>query len=177
MGFAGPQGPQRLPLTRVDPHTTDPVSTMPFDFAQVLIFMLVAIGFVLVALTLSRLVAPRVLNADKGEIYECGERPIGDAWFNFNPRFYIIALVFVVFDVEVALTFPIAVVFKAWKEQGAGLIALAELLVFLVILAAGLAYVWKKRDLEWIKTVTGGPWAAANQSQKGPARRAAWEPR
>lgn len=151
---------------------------MPFDFAQVLIFMLVAIGFVIAALTLSRLVAPRFDTADKGEIYECGERPIGDAWFNFNPRFYIIALIFVVFDVEVALTFPIAVVFKAWKEHSVGIVALGELLIFLVVLAVGLAYVWKKRDLEWVKTVTGGPWAAAHStSDKEPARRAAWEPR
>lgn len=124
---------------------------MPFDFAQVLIFMLLAIGFVVAALTFSRLVAPRFPNPDKNEIYECGERPIGDAWFNFNPRFYIIALIFVVFDVEIALTFPVAVVFRAWKENAAGFIAFAELMVFVGILLAGLAYVWKKGDLEWIK--------------------------
>lgn len=133
---------------------------MPFDFAQVLIFMLVAVGFVLAALTFSRLVAPRFPTRDKGEIYECGERPIGDAWFQFNPRFYIIALIFVVFDVEIALTFPVAVVFKAWKENASGFVALGELLVFVVILLAGLAYVWKKGDLEWIKNLrpdTTGP--------------------
>lgn len=124
---------------------------MPFDFAQVLIFMLLALGFVLGALTLQRLVAPSVPGADKGEIYECGERPIGDAWFNFNPRFYIIALIFVVFDVEIALTFPVAVVFRAWKENGAGLVVFAELMIFVSILLAGLAYVWRKGDLEWIK--------------------------
>ena len=124
---------------------------MPFDFAQVLIFMLLAVGFVLAALTFSRIVAPRFPNPDKNEIYECGERPIGDAWFNFNPRFYIIALIFVVFDVEIALTFPVAVVFRHWKENQAGWIAFAELIVFVGILLAGLAYVWKKGDLEWIK--------------------------
>jgi NADH-quinone oxidoreductase subunit A len=124
---------------------------MPFDFAQVLIFMVLAIGFVLGALTLQRLVAPSVPNADKGEIYECGERPIGDAWFNFNPRFYIIALIFVVFDVEIALTFPVAVVFRSWNEAGVGMVAFLELMVFVSILLAGLAYVWKKGDLEWIK--------------------------
>ncbi len=124
---------------------------MPFDFAQVLIFMVIAIGFVLAALTFSRLVAPRFPNRDKEVIYECGERPIGDAWFNFNPRFYIIALIFVVFDVEIALTFPVAVVFKAWKEANVGWVAFFELMVFVGILVAGLAYVWKKGDLEWIK--------------------------
>lgn len=138
-------------LTRDRPFTTEPA--VPFDFAQVLIFMLVAVGFVVGALTFSRLVAPKFPTKDKGEIYECGERPIGDAWFQFNPRFYIIALIFVVFDVEIALTFPVAVVFKAWKENAAGVIALGELLVFVAILLSGLAYVWKKGDLEWIKNL------------------------
>jgi NADH-quinone oxidoreductase subunit A len=124
---------------------------MPFDFGQVLVFMVIAIGFVVGALTLQRLVAPRFPNADKGEIYECGERPIGDAWFNFNPRFYIIALIFVVFDVEIALTFPVAVVFRAWNEAGVGYVAFLELMVFVAVLLAGLAYVWRKGDLEWIK--------------------------
>jgi NADH-quinone oxidoreductase subunit A len=124
---------------------------MPFDFAQVLIFMLLALGFVVGALTLQRLVAPKIPAADKGEIYECGERPIGDAWFNFNPRFYIVALIFVVFDVEIALTFPVAVVFKAWTRANFGGPAFVELMVFVLVLLAGLAYVWKKGDLEWIK--------------------------
>lgn len=126
---------------------------MPFDFAQVFVFMVVAIGFVLAALTMQRLVAPRVPHPDKEQIYECGERPIGDAWFKFNPRFYIIALIFVVFDIEVALTFPVAVVFRAWKDHGlrTGFIAFSELMIFVGVLIAGLAYVWKKGDLEWIR--------------------------
>lgn len=127
---------------------------MPFDFAQVLVFMAIAVGFVLAALTLSRIVAPKVPNADKGEVYECGERPIGDAWFNFNPRFYIIALIFVIFDVEIALTFPVAVVFRAWRESQAGFIALAELSVFMAVLIAGLFYAWRNGDLDWIKKVS-----------------------
>lgn len=144
---------------------------MPFDFAQVLIFMVLAVGFVLGALTLQRLVAPSVPGADKGEIYECGERPIGDAWFNFNPRFYIVALIFVVFDVEIALTFPVAVVFKAWKLAGVGLAAFGELMVFVAILIAGLAYVWKKGDLEWIKRVrfaSGQPESARAPEVRSP---------
>ncbi len=58
---------------------------------------------------LSRLVGPRIPNAEKATIYECGERPIGAAWFNFNPRFYLVALVFVIFEVDIALTFPVVV--------------------------------------------------------------------
>lgn len=126
---------------------------MPFDFGEVLVFLLLALGFVAGALTLQRFVAPRVPLKDKGEIYECGERPIGDAWFNFNPRFYIVALIFVVFDVEIGLTFPVAVVFKSWNRHGVGGTAFLELLLFAAILAAGLAYVWRKGDLEWIKAV------------------------
>ena len=111
---------------------------MPFDFAQIFAFMFLAVVFVAIALGLSRLVAPRFPSRAKGEIYECGEHPIGDAWFNFNPRFYIVALVFIVFDVEVALTFPVAVVFRAWKTAGAGWIAFVEIVVFVLVLAAGL---------------------------------------
>ncbi|MCK6550838.1 NADH-quinone oxidoreductase subunit A [Myxococcota bacterium] len=135
-----------------------------------MVFMLLAVGFVLVALTLARLVGPRFPNADKGEVYECGERPIGDAWFNFNPRFYIVALIFVVFDVEIALTFPVAVVFRAWKEHGVGVVAFFELMVFVAILVAGLAYVWKKGDLEWIKKVTYAPSPDANGSAESAAK-------
>ena len=124
---------------------------MPFDFAQVLIFGLIAVGFVVAALTASRIVAPSVHNDDKAEIYECGERPIGEAWFNYHPRWYIIALIFIVFDVEIALTFPVAVVFKAWNGMSVGWVAFAELMVFVGVLIAGLVYVWKKGDLDWIR--------------------------
>ena len=129
---------------------------MPFDFAQVLIFSVLAIGFVAGALTAQRIAAPSVPNIDKAAIYECGERPIGEAWFNYNPRFYMVALIFIVFDVEIALTFPVAVVFKAWNELGVGWIAFAELMVFVGVLIAGLIYVWRKGDLDWIKNIGVG---------------------
>lgn len=125
---------------------------MAFDFAQVLIFMLVALGFVFVALSLARWVSPRFPSKDKGDTYECGERPAGPAWFNFNPRFYVIALIFVVFDVEIALTFPIAAAFRAWITDGVGWLAFLELLFFTAVLVAGLAYAWRKGDLEWLKS-------------------------
>ena len=130
---------------------------MPFDFAQVFIFMLIAIGFVFGSLTLQSLVSPKFPHPDKEETYECGERPIGEAWFNFNPRFYIVALIFIVFDVEIALTFPVAVVFRAWNEAGVGPIAFAELMVFVGVLLVGLAYVWKQGDLEWIRKLRANP--------------------
>jgi len=138
---------------------------MPFDFATVLVFFAIAVGFVFAALTAQRVLAPSVQNEDKSEIYECGERPIGDAWFNYNPRFYVIALIFVVFDVEIALTFPVAVVFRSWKEAGAGWIAFGELMVFVAVLLAGLIYVWRKGDLEWIKRIGVGDFAASRRER------------
>ena len=82
----------------------------------------------------------------KLESYECGEVPEGSAWVKFNIRFYIIALIFLIFDVEVVFLFPWAVVFKEM-----GLLALIEMGIFLLILIAGLAYVWVKSDLEWVR--------------------------
>jgi NADH-quinone oxidoreductase subunit A len=84
-------------------------------------------------------------------IYECGEKPIGQAWFNFNPRFYLIALVFVIFEVEIAFMFPVAAVYKSFIERGQGLLAFGEIFVFVAILSIGLAYVWAMGDLNWVK--------------------------
>jgi len=90
---------------------------MGFDFGAVLVFAIVAVGFALGGITLSRVAGPRIPNADKATIYECGEKPIGSAWMNFNPRFYLIALVFVIFEVDIALTFPVVAVFKEWWRR------------------------------------------------------------
>jgi NADH-quinone oxidoreductase subunit A len=73
---------------------------------------------------------------------------------NFNIRFYLTALIFVIFDVEVAFIYPVAVVFRDWVLRGKGLFALTEILVFVGILFVGLVYVWAKRDLEWLKRVS-----------------------
>ena len=122
-----------------------------FGFATVGAFLFVAVAFVFGALLFGHFVRPTRPSAEKRSVYECGERPIGQAWFNFNPRFYIIAMIFVVFDVEIALTYPVAVVFKAWIEAGNAWLAYSELALFLLILFLGLAYVWRKGDLDWIK--------------------------
>ena len=124
---------------------------MYFDFGNVLVFLL--LGFVLAAmmLGLGRLVRPRNPEVAKLTSYECGEPATGSAWINFNIRFYLVALVFVVFDVELAFMYPVMAVFKGWVAEGRGLFALAEILLFVGILAVGLVYVWAKRDLEWVK--------------------------
>ena len=83
--------------------------------------------------------------------------PVGPAWFNFNPRFYIVALVYVVFDVEIAFMYPVATVFKSLGRQGAGHVrASVEIFVFVAILMLGLVYVWAKGDLEWVKGLEAG---------------------
>jgi NADH-quinone oxidoreductase subunit A len=126
---------------------------MGYDFGAVLVFAIVAVGFAFGGITLSRAISPRIPNADKSSIYECGERPIGVAWFNFNPRFYLVALVFVIFEVDIALTFPVVAVYRRWTElsPGAAWVAFLELLLFVVILGVGLAWVWAHGDLEWVK--------------------------
>jgi NADH-quinone oxidoreductase subunit A len=147
------------------------VRTVQFDFAMVLVFAISAIGFGATNLLIGALIRPRFPNAEKTMTYECGERPIGGAWFNFNPRFYIIALVFVIFEVEIALTIPVALVYREWVAKHAGGLALAEILAFIGILAAGLVWIWARRDLEWVKSLP--PEESATASPAEPARRAA----
>ncbi len=145
---------------------------MGFDFAAVIAFALVAILFALGGITVSRLVGPRAPNPEKASIYECGERPIGVAWFNFNPRFYLVALVFVIFEVDVALTFPVVAVYRRWVETSPLLAwtALLELLAFTVILLVGLGWIWAHGDLEWVKKLGARP------EPRGPARAAGEQP-
>jgi NADH-quinone oxidoreductase subunit A len=126
-----------------------------FDFAAILVFLALAGLFLAATLTVGRVLRPQSPNALKNTIYECGEVPVQQAWFNFNPRFYIVALIFLVFDVEVAFTWPVAAVYRRWIAEGRGGTAFAELFAFVAILLVGLAYVWKKRDLEW--TTRGAP--------------------
>ncbi|HVO19613.1 MAG TPA: NADH-quinone oxidoreductase subunit A [Anaeromyxobacter sp.] len=142
---------------------------MGFHFGAVLAFALVALVFALGGITLSRLLGPRVPSAEKATIYECGERPIGVAWFNFNPRFYLVALVFVIFEVDIGLTFPVVVVYRRWVEESPvrAWTALFELLAFTVILVVGLAWVWARGDLDWVKRLPAQ--TGASQGRRAPA--------
>ncbi len=116
------------------------------DFGTIFIFILMGIVLVYVPLLIQRLVAPSNPNPDKLATYECGEESEGSAWVQFNIRFYVIALIFLIFDVEVVFLFPWAVVFK-----DVGILAMVEMSIFLLILIVGLAYVWVKADLDWAK--------------------------
>ena len=126
---------------------------MYLQFGVPLALTIVAVGLVAALLGLQKLLAPNNPFARKLMPYECGEPPTGRAWINFNVRFYLIALIFVVFEVEVAFVYPVAAVYLDWVKQGHRVYALSEILIFLVILFVGLVYVWVKHDLEWVKKV------------------------
>lgn len=104
---------------------------------------------------LNKLLAPNNPTPEKLTSYECGEEPTGSAWLPFNSRFYVIALIFLLFDVEMVFVFPWTTVFGNHEiiEQAPlwGWFSLVEMFVFLGILILGLVYVWVKGDLDWIK--------------------------
>src|SRR3990167_8581117 len=112
---------------------------MYFDFANTLVYAAAAVFFVLAAMVVGWIVRPSRPYAEKLSTYECGEDTIGSAWVQFNVRFYIIALIFLIFDVEIALLFPWTTVFQV---EGLGALVFGEMLVFVGILVVGFAYVW-----------------------------------
>ncbi|MFH1018397.1 MAG: NADH-quinone oxidoreductase subunit A [Pseudomonadota bacterium] len=126
---------------------------MLFAFSTVLVFLAFSIIFVMAMLGVQRLLAPRAPSIEKGTPYECGEPAVGTPWIRFNPRYYVIALVFLIFDVELAFMYPCAVTFKDWVENGLGVPALLEIGAFVAVLLVGLAYAWKRGYLEWVKVV------------------------
>jgi len=119
------------------------------DFFIVFIFLILGALLVGAGLAFAFVIRPHHPTPDKLSTYECGERPSGSSWIQFNIRFYVIALIFVIFDVEVLFLFPWAVV-----AQKLGTTGFIEMLVFVAILLVGLAYLWAKGDLEWVKAVT-----------------------
>ena len=122
------------------------------DYIPVIVFTGLAIALLVAPLIIQHLVSPRHdKDNDKLMSYECGEVPEGSAWVKFNVRFYVIALIFIIFDVEVIFLFPWAVIFQELSASGYGLLAFIEMLVFVLILVVGFAYVWIKGDLDWVK--------------------------
>ena len=116
------------------------------DFGRIFVFFIVGAIFVAAGLIVASLIRPRRGYLSKLSTYECGETPVGDAIVKFNIRFYVVALIFLIFDVEVVFLFPWAVIF-----QKLGMFAFIEMMIFLAILLIGYAYVWVKGDLEWDK--------------------------
>jgi len=169
-----------------------PDSRLLSFMTQLLVFILVFVAGGAIALAtnlfLGKLIRPNRPSPEKGEVYECGEKPIGSAWVQFDLRFYVVALLFVIFDVEVAFFFPWAVVFGSANQAGdierppeqraaavadlyppgttppetppdpeamrsLARIALYDLLVFFFIVLVGFAYLWKRGDLEWVRSL------------------------
>ena len=117
----------------------------PYGYAG--FFFLFAILFVIGGLAASFVLRPRNPNATKLDSYECGEPPIGTAWMQFHVGYYLIALVFVLFEVEVAFLFPWAAVFRSLADPWPSMLAVG---IFIGILALADAYAWKKGALEWL---------------------------
>ena len=174
-----------------------------------LLFTVIVVGFIILNLFVGWLVRPKKPHEEKGTIYECGEPTIGSAWVQFDVRYYVVALLFVIFDVEVAFFFPWAVVYgqsaqvahqstmpESPAEQAAiqekisrlspgydgaqpltdstlktasdgaqsfTWLAFVDILVFFGVLLVGFAYLWKRGDLAWVRTVT-----SSNAQATGP---------
>jgi NADH-quinone oxidoreductase subunit A len=136
-------------------HFLGVVSGVEGHFATALIFVLVGVAFAGLALGIAKLLRPHNPFAAKLTTYECGEVARGSSWIRFNVRFYLVALFFIVFDVEIIFLLPWAVVFKQLMPvPGLGVLVFWEMIVFLSILAMGLAYVWAKGDLDWVKKLS-----------------------
>ncbi len=114
------------------------------EFGKIFIFFLVAILFVVVAVLAAKILRPSRPTKEKLLTYECGENAEGSPWVKFNIRFYVVALIFLIFDVEVVLLIPWAMVYKQFGIAGFLVGA-----VFLFLLGLGMAYEWRKGDLEW----------------------------
>lgn len=130
---------------------------MYFDYLNALVFAAVGFVFVFANLVVASILRPKRKTEVGLETYECGEETIGDAWIQFDIRYYTVALVYVIFAVEIAFLFPWALVLgDAVADRGAasgagiGVFVLVEGLLFIVILFLGLAYVWAKGDLDWV---------------------------
>jgi len=125
------------------------------EFGNALLYLAAGIGFVLSAYFVNRLIAPNRPNPEKLSTYECGEEPVGSAWVQFNPRFYSMGLVFLIFDVELLLLFPWVTVYAdpalLAADPSWGWRAALEAGVFLAILLLGLVYVWRNGDIDWVR--------------------------
>ena len=96
------------------------------------------------------LIAPRKRSRSKGDTYECGVLTTGETWVRFRVQYYIYALLFLVFDIETVFLYPWAVSYLGLAEAGFAVFAMVEMAIFLVMLAAGLAFAWAAGDLRWV---------------------------
>jgi NADH-quinone oxidoreductase subunit A len=128
---------------------------------SITLFTAVGAAFVFVNLLAGAVARPSVPNPEKSAVYECGEPSIGSSWVQFDLRFYIVALVFLIFDVEVALFYPWAVAYGSADQLGASIgmtayairqVALVDMLFFFGVLLVGFAYLWRFGYLDWVRS-------------------------
>lgn len=131
------------------------------EYGKILIIILVGIFLVAMTIMAARTLSVKKPTPQKLSTYECGEDAVGSSWIQFNPRFYIIALIFLLFDVELIFIFPWATVFGQAEYITAdgrwGWFTLIEMALFVGILIIGLIFVWVKGDLEWVKPIHQRP--------------------
>ena len=114
------------------------------DWLYIGIFIFFSLFFPAAAITMAGIIGPKKSNSLKQTTYECGSQPVGEAWVQFKVQYYIYALVFLLFDVEVIFLFPWAVAYNQLT-----IFAVLEGVFFILILLLGLIYIWKKDALEW----------------------------
>ena len=128
---------------------------------SITIFTVFGAGFVFVNLAVGAIARPKIPNPEKSAVYECGEPSIGSSWVQFDLRFYIVALVYLIFDVEVALFYPWAVAYGSAADLGRQIgmtvseiraVAIVDMLFFFGVLLVGFAYLWRFGYLDWVRS-------------------------
>jgi len=118
------------------------------DYISVVVFGLVGLVFVVATLAVSRVLQPRAPKPEKLTTYECGEVPVGEPWVHFRIRYYVFALLFVIFDIETAFLYPWALVYAKLAKLGP--FALVEMTIFIAVLFVGFIYAWRRGALTWV---------------------------
>jgi NADH-quinone oxidoreductase subunit A len=148
-----------------------------FDYAPIGIMFLVAIGFAASQILVTQLIGPRKRTATKLMPYECGKDPVGSARERFSIKFYTVAVIFLLFDIEVLFMIPFAVAFKSLMAAekvnpiAFGTIAFLEIMVFIATLVVGYIYVWKKGTFDWGLQARAEARAEAKQMQADKRKR------
>ncbi len=136
------------------------------EFGKIFVFLILGFVFIMLGYAIAKLISPHKPNPEKNSSYECGEDPAGNSRLQFNMRFYVIALIFILFDVEIVFLFPWSTIFADEALLQAipqwGIFSLVEMFLFVLILLIGLVYIWVKGDLEWVRPEIKIPHVAVN---------------
>ncbi len=119
------------------------------EYVPILILFFVVLGFVLLNLAVSELLGRRRATRGKAQTYECGIEPSFNARGRFSVKFFLVAVLFILFDIESVFLIPLGVNLRSFARAGSGAFLFGEMALFMLVLALGLAYVWRKGGLEW----------------------------